>query len=107
MQFIQQILASKNTTIPAKTLGQILVRSKLPERKNLFKPSYAKPNVTVFAQIVNCGMTKILMWNNTDNVLTIAGKTQLGQVIEYEADACYQAHIDKVGATPPNIHCSV
>ena len=51
-------------------------------------------------------MTKILMRNNTDNVLTIAGKTQLGQVVKYKADACYQTHIDTIGATPPNIHYS-
>ena len=34
-------------------------------------------------------MTEILMQKNTDNVLTIAGKTQLRQVVEYKADACY------------------
>ena len=51
-------------------------------------------------------MTKILMQNNTDDVLTIAGKTQLGQVVEYKADACYQAHINAVGAAPLNRHCS-
>ena len=90
MQFTQQILANKDTTIPAKTLRQIFVQSKLLEGSDLLlKPSYAKPDVTVFAQIVNCRMTKILMQNNTDNVLTISGKTQLGQVIEYEANACY------------------
>ena len=49
-------------TILAKTLGQILVQNKLPERKNLFfKPFDAKPDITVFAQIVNCEMTNILM----------------------------------------------
>ena len=79
MQLTQQILANQDTTIPAKTLGQIPVQSKLPERQNLFfEPSYPKPNVVIFAQIVYCGMTKILILNNTDNVLTIAGKTQLG-----------------------------
>ena len=52
-------------------------------------------------------MTKIVMRNNTDNVLTIAGKTQLGQVVEYKADACYQAHIDTVSAAPPNVHRSL
>ena len=89
MQFTQQILANRDTTIPAKTLGQILVQSKLPEERRLhFKPSYAKPDVTIFAQIVNCGMTEILIQNNTDDVLTIAGKTQLG-LVEYKADACY------------------
>ena len=79
LQFTQQILADKDTTISTKTLRQIPVQSKLLEEKNLLlEPSYAKPNVTVFAQIVNCGMTKILMQNDTDNVLTLAGKTQLG-----------------------------
>ena len=34
-------------------------------------------------------MKEILMRNNTDNVLIIAGKTQLGQVVKYKADACY------------------
>ena len=34
MQFTQQILADKDTTIPAKTLGQIPVQSKLPEKRN-------------------------------------------------------------------------
>ena len=107
MQFTQQILANKDTTILARTLGQICVQSKLPEGKDpLFKPSYAKPNVTVFAQIVDCKMTEILMRNNTDDLLIIAGKTQLGQVIECKADACYRAHIDTVGAAPPDIHCS-
>ena len=76
MQSTQQILANKNKTILARTLGQIPVQSKLPERRNLsFEPFYTKPNVTVFTQIVNCGMTKILMQNDTNNVLTIAGKT--------------------------------
>ena len=51
-------------------------------------------------------MTTILMQNNINNVLTIAGKTQLGQVVKYEADACYQAHINTVGAAPLNVHCS-
>ena len=31
MQFTQQILANKDMTIPARTLGQILAQSKLPE----------------------------------------------------------------------------
>ena len=107
MQFTQQILANKDTTIPMKTLGQIPVQSKLREKKDLlFKPSYTKPHVTVFAQIVNCRMTEILMRNNTDNVLTIVGKTQLRRVVEYKTDACYQAHIDTVGTAPPNVHCS-
>ena len=106
MQFTQQILADKNMTIPARTLGQILVRSKLPEGRNLFfEPSYAKPNVTVFAQIVNCGMTKILTQNNTDNVLIIAGKTRLGRVVKYKVDACYRMHIDTVGTAPINPQC--
>ena len=51
-------------------------------------------------------MTKILMQKNTDNVLTIAGKTQLERVVKYKADVKYQAHIDTVGAAPPNVHCS-
>ena len=73
MQFTQQILADKDTTTPARTLKQIPVQNKLSEGSNhLFKPSYAKPNVTIFAQIVDCGMTEILMQNNTDNILTIA-----------------------------------
>ena len=59
MQFTQQILANKDTFIPARTLEQIVVQSKLPEKRNFFfEPSYAKPNVTVFAQIVDCGMKK-------------------------------------------------
>ena len=90
MQFTQQILANRDTIIPAKTLGQILVQSKLPERRDLlFEPTYAKPDITVFAQIVNCGMTKILIWNDINNILTIAGKTQLGRVVKYKANACY------------------
>ena len=52
-------------------------------------------------------MTKILMWNDTDNILTIAGKTQLGQVVKYKANACYQAHIDTIGAAPLNVHYSM
>ena len=89
-QFTQQILADKDTIILAKTLKQILVQSKLAKGKNLlFKPSYAKPNVIVVAQTVNCRMTKILMRNNTNNSLTIAGKTQLEQVIEYKTNVCY------------------
>ena len=52
-------------------------------------------------------MTEILMQDNIDNVLTIAGRTQLVQVVKYKADACYQAHIDTVGAAPSNIHCSM
>ena len=80
MQFTQQILANRNKIIPAKTLGQILIGSKLPEERDLFfEPSYAKPNVIVFPQIIDCEMTKILMRNNTVDVLTIAGKTQLEQ----------------------------
>ena len=76
MQFTQQILADKDTTIPARTLELIPVKSKLPEGKDLlFKHSYAKPNITVLAKIVDCGMTDILMQNNTDNVLTITSKT--------------------------------
>ena len=107
MQFTQQILANKDMTILTKTLRQIFVQSKLPERRDfLFKPSYAKPDVTVFVQIVKCGMTKTLMRNNADIVLTIASKTQLVQVVKYEADACYQAHIDTVGAALLNVHCS-
>ena len=51
-------------------------------------------------------MTKILMQNNTDNILIIAGTTQLRQVVEYKANTCYQAHIDSVGAAPLNKHCS-
>ena len=101
------MLANKDTTIPAKTLEQISVQSKLPEGRVLFfKLSYAKPDVTDFAQIVDCEMTKILMQNNTDNVLTIAGKTQLGPVVKYKADTCYQAHINTVGAAPLNVHRS-
>ena len=89
MQFTQQVLANKDTTIPAKTLGQIPVQSKLPKGRDFFfKPSYATPDVIVIAQIVNCEMTKILMQNNTNDVLTIASRTQLGQVVEYKADAC-------------------
>ena len=108
MQFTQQILANKDTAIPAKTLRQILVQSKLLERKDLFlEPSYAKPDVTVFAQIVDCGMTEILILNNTENVLIIAGKSQLGRVVKYKADAYYQVHIDTVGAAPPNLHHSL
>ena len=107
VQFTQQILADKDTIIAAKTLGQISVRSKLPKKKNLLiEPSYAKPDVTVFAQIVDFGMTAILMQNNIDNALTIAGKTQLGQVVEYKIDACYRAHIDAISAIPVNAHCN-
>ena len=51
-------------------------------------------------------MTEIFLQNNTDNTLTIAGKTQLGQVFKYKANACYQAKIDTVGATAINVHCS-
>ena len=107
MQFTQQILANKDTTIPVKTLGQISLRNKLPKRKDLLsEPSYAKLIVTVFAQIVGCRMTKMLMQNDTNNALTIAGRTQLKQVIKYEADACYQVHIDTVGTAPINAPCS-
>ena len=60
----------------------------------------------VFAQIVYWGLTEILMRNNTDEVLTIAGKTQLGQVIKYKTNACYRAHIHTVGAAPVDIRCS-
>ena len=53
MQFTQQILANKDTIIPAKTLGQISIQSKQPEGRDFhFKPFYAKPNVTVFAQLL-------------------------------------------------------
>ena len=83
-QFTQQILADKDTTLPAKTLGQIFIKSNLPEEKDpLLKLSYTKPNVTVFAQIIDCRMTKILMQNNIDNAVTIASRTQLEQVVEY------------------------
>ena len=51
-------------------------------------------------------MTEILMQNDTDNVLTIAGKTQLGQVVKYKANMCYWAHIDTVGKAPINLQCS-
>ena len=52
-------------------------------------------------------MTEILMQNNTDDILIIAGRTPLGQVVEYKANACYQAHIDTVGAAPLNVHCRI
>ena len=46
------------------------------------------------------------MQNDTDNILTIAGRTLLKQVVKYKADACYQAHINTVNATLLNVHCS-
>ena len=45
------------------------------------------------------------MQNDTDNVLTIGGKTRLGQVVEYKADACYWAHINTIGTAPINPQC--
>ena len=108
MELIQQTLADKDTTIPAKTLGQIPIQSKLPEKRDFFfQPSYTKPNFTVFAQVVNCRMTDILMQNNTDNALIIAGKTWLEQVVEYKADACYRVHINTVGTAPINLQCLI
>ena len=69
----------------------------MPEEKDLFfKLSHPKPNVIVFAQIINCRMTEIFMQNNTNNALIIAGKSQLEKVVEYKADRCYRAHIDAV-----------
>ena len=47
-------------------------------------------------------MTKILMQNNTNNILTIAGKTQLERVVKYKKDACYEVHIDTISTTPIN-----
>ena len=103
MQFTQQILANKDTTIPAKTLGQISVQSKLPEGRDLlFEPLYARPNVTVFAQKVDCSMKEILMRNSINRILVISGKTKLGRVVKYKKDGCYRAHIDAVGTALTN-----
>ena len=52
-------------------------------------------------------MTEILMQNDTENALTIAGRIQLEQVVKYEINTGYQAHIDTISATPINVHCSV
>ena len=45
------------------------------------------------------------MQNDTDNVLTIAGKTWLRRVVKYKVDACYQAHINTVGTALINSQC--
>ena len=43
MQLTQQILANKNTTIPAKTLEQIPVQSKPPKGRDLFfEPAFCE-----------------------------------------------------------------
>ena len=97
-QFSQQILSDQNATIPPRSIGQVLARSKLPEGWDLlFKPLYTKPNVKVFVQIIDCGMKEILMKNNTNKTLVINEKTKLGRVVEYRADGYYKTHIDQVG----------
>ena len=84
-----------------------MVRSKLPKKNELFlEPFYAKPNMTVIAHIVNCGMTKIFMQNNVDNVLIITSRTQLGRVIEYKAERCYKAYINAIGIASMDRQCS-
>ena len=106
MQFTQQILANKDTIIPTRILGQIPIQSKLPGRRTfLLKPSYAKPDITVFGQKVDCSMKKILMRNNTNRILVISGKTKLNRVVEYKADGCYRTHINAIGTALTNLQC--
>ena len=66
-------------------LGQVSVKSKLPERQDLlFELSYSKPDITVFEQIVDYKMTEILINNDTHSTLFIASKIKLEKVIKYK-----------------------
>ena len=88
-------------------MGQVPVRSNLPEKWDLlFEPLYARPDVTIFAQKVNCSMKEILMRNDTDRILVIFGKATLGRVVEYKADECYKAHINTICKAPINLQRS-
>ena len=105
-QFSQQILSDQNATIPPRSIGQVPVRSKLLEGWNLlFKLLYTKPNVKVFVQIIDCGMKKILIKNNTNKMPVINEKTKQGSVVEYRADSYYRAHIDLVGTASTDSQC--
>ena len=86
------IKAAGRTVIPAKSMGIIPVyQVDIPSgRDYVFEPG-ATP-VTLYAHLVDSGLTQVLATNYTNTAVTIPRAQRLGRVHDMEHDGCFFLH---------------
>ena len=85
--------------------GELMIPTsplKLPEDRDfLFEPS-VQGNLTMYAHLVDHGMSSILVRNDSNSPVQIPKKTRLGNVTEIDYDNCFQAEVDTDYAAVPS-----
>ena len=101
--FRKHVHAQTTTIVPPHT--ETMVPTKplaLPENRDfLFEPS-AQGKLTMYAHLVDYGMSGVLVRNDSNSSVQIPGKTRLGNVTEMDYDNCFHADVETDFAAIPS-----
>ena len=102
--FFRRHVHVKNTlVIPPRNEKMVPTRPlTLPEDRDfLFEPT-VQGNLTMYAHLVDHGMSSILVRNDSDLPVQVPSKTRLGSVTEMDYDNCFKVDVDADFAAVPS-----
>lgn len=93
----RKLLAEKEITLPLRSEAVIgFLSPQLPDDcEFLFEPTTSRPNITLFAHLLDYSTTEVLVRNNYNKSVQIPCSFRLGAATEVFYKNCFQAELDQ------------